>query len=530
MVHAELALALVPLVAGDTDGDGLSDFQEVHKYRTDPASADSDGDGVPDGDWRERREYAYTVRSIVQVLEPYHVPSILNDDYQDARVLDEREGYVELEVVHYPLNTCADAIEGITGWRERYAHMQELRAGTTTNWDAELRDAILAELAEVGIDPYELTDAEAVRRISKWACDRTPSLGRTAIFSIHFPEGRPAVHPELKAKFEASKGDPGWTDQEHFQHELYGKGMFENRTRGTCTTSATYLTTVLRAVGIPTRMIVTIPVVDASDPANRALVGRLRHARVRRTIEEGLAVLGTSFAAHTYNEVFVGDRWRRLNDSELGQNTLDAGNLGLMTHVHTFHDLAEAGLGDGWGARHPWRRESPVFRHSNPYTALTLSDQVGVHSGLDPDELATAEEGHRVLTINDLMWFDSDRRPADIRGDWSRAADPTEGHLLVLVNDLLPGQDARQYRAFHASANNELLLRSPELPGAPDVRAYSPQAWWVDADAGTTAFYLSIPGRELMKMRPGIPYHLVPQGADDEYRWAVAPDLVALVR
>lgn len=37
----------------DTDGDGLSDFQEIHKYLTDPAKNDTDGDGVPDGDWND---------------------------------------------------------------------------------------------------------------------------------------------------------------------------------------------------------------------------------------------------------------------------------------------------------------------------------------------------------------------------------------------------------------------------------------------------------------------------------------------
>ena len=34
----------------DTDGDGLSDFQEQHKYLTDPHRMDSDADGVLDGD------------------------------------------------------------------------------------------------------------------------------------------------------------------------------------------------------------------------------------------------------------------------------------------------------------------------------------------------------------------------------------------------------------------------------------------------------------------------------------------------
>ena len=39
----------------DTDGDGLSDFQERHKYRTDPARKDSSGTGTPDGNGSQRR-------------------------------------------------------------------------------------------------------------------------------------------------------------------------------------------------------------------------------------------------------------------------------------------------------------------------------------------------------------------------------------------------------------------------------------------------------------------------------------------
>ena len=36
----------------DSDGDGLGDFQEIHKYFTDPKAPSTAGDGVSDGDWQ----------------------------------------------------------------------------------------------------------------------------------------------------------------------------------------------------------------------------------------------------------------------------------------------------------------------------------------------------------------------------------------------------------------------------------------------------------------------------------------------
>jgi beta-lactamase regulating signal transducer with metallopeptidase domain len=85
----------------DSDGDGLSDYDEIHKYLTDPAKKDSDGDGIPDGDWNERREYTYSVRTVLRYMPPFHEEG-LNDDFQDGRVLKQTNEYIEIEVIHYP--------------------------------------------------------------------------------------------------------------------------------------------------------------------------------------------------------------------------------------------------------------------------------------------------------------------------------------------------------------------------------------------------------------------------------------------
>lgn len=46
MLLALATLTLLAAVDADTDGDGLSDFAERHKYFTDPTKTDSDGDGI----------------------------------------------------------------------------------------------------------------------------------------------------------------------------------------------------------------------------------------------------------------------------------------------------------------------------------------------------------------------------------------------------------------------------------------------------------------------------------------------------
>lgn len=196
-----LAFLLGPMLgAQDRDGDGLSDFHEVHKYRTDPDRADSDGDGVPDSDWRERREFQYVVRTVVQVMRPVTIEH-LTDDHQDARMLDETDDYVELEVVHYPFTTVADGIVGDARRTPPPDAARWLAAGPTSDWDERLRAEILAAMRdELGVEPDELDDKQLVETASRWLLRRTKSHDSFTTFSTAFDAaGAPFVPDALRA-------------------------------------------------------------------------------------------------------------------------------------------------------------------------------------------------------------------------------------------------------------------------------------------------------------------------------------------
>jgi hypothetical protein len=519
---APLALALLALLAApaargqvrdkDSDGDGLSDFQETHKYFTDPSKSSTAGDGVKDGDWDRRREFTYTVRSVVAVLRPVNTAT-LNDDYQDARVLSRGRDTYRLEVVHYPLNTVAAGIRGDPDWRDRRGDFDDtLRPGVTTNWDFPMRRRLTASLRTAEIDPQDLDDRALAAGAARWLFAQSKSMPMFCTHFVHFPNNRPAILPGLEKAFAANKGRSSWSQQEQFDHELLGRGMFLNRTYGASTSAATYLATALRALGLPARMVLAIPIVDAGDPEQRALVrANLRHHRVRGTARLGLAN-AIGFAAHTYNEVFVGDRWVRLNRGRLGQNILDANVLGLMTHVHTFNDLADAQLAETWGVRLATGKRDSVFRTANPYRTEELSDHFGRFAKVDNPPFPE----HTQITLDRAYWFDSPDTPRFILEGVTHDANDASGRVLAHGEEWFDDQDHRQYGAFVQEAGKTFRFRAP---GRPDVTGIASGSYYAHPPEGAREFEIVIPPAEFAKMAPGVEYTITPANEAPGLAW-----------
>lgn len=516
---AGLVLALaVPAWAGeiDTDGDGLSDFQELHKYGTDPAKKDSDGDGTPDGAWDERREYAYTVRTVVRVMRPVD-DSGFQDDFQDARVLEETDTWVKLEVVHYPLNTVADALAGDPDWPEKPPAKTHLAPGPTSNWDEAMRDALVEGLKRAGVDVDALDDRALVEKAVPWLLDRASyDGGQFTGYFTQFEDGKPSVHPGCTRGLEEYNRS-GRTVEEQWAHDLFAKGMFETRSRGSCTSTAIYLNACLRALGIPTRIVYCIPVIDASDPGELAMLDGLRHPEVRRVLEDALGKLGSSWAGHTFNEVHVGGRWRRLNYAKLGQNTFGANVFGLLTHVFTVDDWADADVARTIGVRQSSDRRDDVFGHDNPYSTVELSDRFGVHAAIA--RTPKPADAWSTLTIEKAIWYDSPERPPNLT---TRIPDPGRtGYVLLKVRECRPEGGLAQYRPFWEGVDRSFLLRAE---GRDDVRAEATRGYW-----SSGWFFLEIPRSELERMAADVPYALVPRNGEGDMRWGVA-DGVRLTR
>jgi hypothetical protein len=306
-------------------------------------------------------------------------------------------------------------------------------------------------LKQQGANLGALDDVEAAQRVAAWLMKRSEFEDSFTTFAVEFEQGRPRVAPGHEESVAQTLAKYGRTLDEQFERELFGKGMFANRIHGSCTSSAIYLSTGLKAAGLPTRTIVCTPILDASEAREVAWIDAcITHVGIRAKLERAAERLGDSWASHTFNEVFVGGRWRRLNYEELGQNVLDDG-LGLMVHVHTFNDHSESGL-IGWGDRKVHPLHDALFGGPNPYSCTSLSDRFGAHAQV-PNALLN---GLQALTIERLAWYDAPDRPPELTTSLDELG--SAGHVFAYFDT--NGVDGHDALEFYLAADKHWGFRS----------------------------------------------------------------------
>ncbi len=95
----------------------------------------------------------------------------MNDDFQDARVLEQDKDSCTVEVTYYPL--YQPPIGENPNWRHDDLGMtQYLKPTPSENWDETMKRDLTAELRQAGIDPGRLTDRQLAEQVSRWAMRR----------------------------------------------------------------------------------------------------------------------------------------------------------------------------------------------------------------------------------------------------------------------------------------------------------------------------------------------------------------------
>jgi hypothetical protein len=240
---------------------------------------------------------------------------------------------------------------------------------------------------------------------------------------------------------------------------------------------------------------------------------------MRRDVGLALLQAGSGFTSHTFCEVFVGGRWRRLNSTTLGQNVVERNYLGLMIHVHTFNDLSEAKLAETWGTRYALGRRDKVFPHSNPYRLVELSDHFGKYARVPNPKIGELQR----VTIGKVYWTGSKDAPPKLPEPFSSRPGDGSGRLGFHCEEWLEdGDNYLQYTVFLMRADPNFILKAP---GQPDVKARYVGPCYTAPAEGLREVVVWIPPDEFAKMARGVAYTLHPANGTKGRQWRVRDGL-----
>jgi hypothetical protein len=445
---------------------------------------------------------SYSVRLTMRILNPVN-PEVMNGRFQKAKILKQTAKWTEVEFTLFPLAE-EDPVEANWNWRTDDAGMAaDLKPGLTCNWDEPMKRDLTAALKADGIDVEMLSDKALVEKVSRWLLTRSKYNNKMFdTWFVDFSSGKPEVFKGLEKPFEAAKGDPAWSVQEQFERELLGRQMFENRTCGSCTSYGILQATVMKALGIPTRIIELTPIVDSNDPKQIEMVSRgIQHHRVRVTIIDGLPAGG--FCNHTMNEVYVGKRWVRLNYTKLGQPILDAQCYGLTVHTNTLRDWSEVNYAATWGKRYALGERDEVSNTSNPYRAIELSDHFPGNAKIDNPEINEV----KIATVTKAYF--------------------KNGNLMLRLKPEPFNWDWHKLKSFLRQAPKQFELTAP---GHETVSATATTGSSTDSTKGIFDAYLAVEEPALARLADGVEYELVMPRDESGFGWTAEGKIVVQKR
>ena len=349
----------------DTDADGLTDYEEYCKYRTNPILADSDGDGTPDSEWNERREYTYSIKTVLELKPPWNLEA-MNDLFQDARFMEstvENGAYTKVEVIVYPYasplllptpyphqptsETFSKYIQPTVDLNyssEMQVEIQQILSGATHTLD------VLARLQHE-ISQMKLTIPLYAPFVYTYKQQGELVTDRTFFESIDQEVTESEINDALAVNY-------------------FGDSMFRRKQYGACISRARLFASMLRAAGIPARVSMSMPMLYyykgtgewkrlMKNLSNEAVTGSFAYEVP--SVPHEVAIVG-----HSQVEAYLNNHWIRLG-YQLNEGPLFAGTDQVFIKIIDADDFTEIDFTKTW-APLPWIQE-------RPYKTVELSDQ-----------------------------------------------------------------------------------------------------------------------------------------------------------
>lgn len=360
----------------DSDKDGLSDYDEIFKYKTNPNSRDSDNDGVDDSDWNERREYTYSISFKTKIFNIYDEKD-MSTGFQDYKIINKTDRYTEFEIITYPENTYYSHLYRNSHWKSDYESMQQyLEPSTLCNWDEQMKKDLIAQLKKDGIDIEKLSDVDLVRQVVQWIekSNRRLYTNGWDIF-LETANGKVKETTDKKIIKKIQKAFPTESFEEIRDSMVLGKEMYYNKTIGECLSSSTYYATIFRALGIPTRVVAMIPMGNYND------LPKLDHIQSNEYKEKVYKNFNyDGWANHYHTQVFIGNIWVDVEYARVGNNFGTDRYLGYITfnNVVDFSDMEQ--LVWKYWYNHMYVERDKNFKSWVPYEISEAKDCIGIYS------------------------------------------------------------------------------------------------------------------------------------------------------
>ena len=348
----------------DTDGDGLTDYEEYCKYRTDPTLADSDADGISDKDWNERREYTYSIRAILDIKPPWNIDA-MNDLFQDARLMGSLDSnYQKIEVIIYPyaspvllpdrypyqipsesLGKYVEPTYDLNYSPEMQLEIQQILSTSTNTLDVLTQ--FLNEIGQMKLTqplyaPFIYTYKQQEELVVDW--------------SFFESMGREVTETEI---------------EEVLAVNYFGDSMFKRKQYGACISRARLFTSMLRAAGIPARVTMGVPLIYYYKGTGewKRLIKNLSNEEVAGSFacDKPLSPSQVWIVGHSQVEVYLNNHWIRLG-YQLNEGPIFAGTDQVYIKIIDATDFTEVDFTKTWTPTQ-WVKE-------RPYRTVELSDQV----------------------------------------------------------------------------------------------------------------------------------------------------------